>query len=151
MRVEQKQELVTAGVNALLIGIFVTLLLGETGCISAYTVMHHNATIREKAAAVQVIPQPGGAAVGVNLLDLMGYWGAWKDAPGSMALSTLGDAACAGGLYAIADKQGWLAGGHHDTSVETVATPPRGNGNILINNSSDVHVSYGNQSSGGGD
>jgi hypothetical protein len=72
-----------------------------TGCASVYTVQRHDRAVVERHA-LQAQAQPGGQGInfGVDVLGLTGYWRAWQDAPGAMAIATVADLATAIGVAA---------------------------------------------------
>lgn len=95
-------------------------------------------------ASVQprLVPVAGGVGAGVNIgAQDDGFWANnWG--------KVLSGVAAAGGLYLVADKNGWLEGGNgSDKSTSPVA--PMGDGNVVVNGTvgGDVRINYGNTES----
>lgn len=75
-----------------------SLYLGA-GCCSAMATQAHNSRVREYQALRVAAGPDGGVFAGVNVLQLDGYLGAWREEPGLMTAATFGDILTGLGAY----------------------------------------------------
>ena len=77
----------------------------------------HNNRVEAKVLQLQAAPDGRGALLAVNVLEITkGYFGAWKEAPGTMAAATAGDLlTTAGAAYLL--KQASDGGGDDERPV----------------------------------
>lgn len=100
------------------------------GCASIYMVSQHNKAVRIQAENNKVM-------VGVDLLNLQGYWATWKADPVGMTGATVLDIGTGFGLGKIVEHNGWLEGGSKETEIkETETLPPVNdlNGDVIVIN-----------------
>ena len=104
-------------------------------------------------AVMAVMAMSGCASVHPKLVPLVGGVGAGVNVgadDGSFLADNWGKilvgVASAGGLYLVADHNGWLKGGGDKSSESTKPVAPMGDGNVVVNGTvgGDVRINYGN-------
>lgn len=119
--------------NVMMVAVCVAAASFSSGCLSYMGTQAHNSRVEQKVLQMQAAPDGKGAMLAVNILELSkGYFGAWSEAPGTMAAATLGDLLVTGGAaYLMLNKDG--GGGskeHSDVQIN-------GDGNTTYINSGD--------------
>lgn len=119
----------------LVLGFGMMALSMTTGCLSYMGTQSHNSRVERKILQAQVMPDGKGAFLAVNVLELTkGYFGAWSEAPGTMAAATLGDLLTTGGAAYLLLKN---SGGGGDDGGGQADIAVTGNGNTTIVTSGD--------------
>jgi len=120
----------------------------SSGCLSYMGTQAHNNRVDKQVIQMQATQDGKGAMLAVNLLELSkGYFGAWNEAPGTMAAATIGDLLVTGGAaYFLLNKDdgGGDDGKDRDRSVIQV----NGDGNHTYINSGDGNQTTTTESAG---
>ena len=112
------------------IGLSVILMAMSTGCLSYLGTQAHNGRVEQKVLQAQAMPDGHGAFLAVNVLELSkGYFGAWAEAPGTMAAATAGDLLTTGAAAYLLLKKNEGGGGDGGSHPDVQVT---GNGNTTI-------------------
>jgi hypothetical protein len=118
-------------------------LMMTTGCLSYMGTQAHNGRVEQKILQAQAMPDGKGVYLAVNVLELTkGYFGAWSEAPGTMAAATIGDLLTSGAaayLLLKKDDGGGSGKGGGDVTVN-------GDGNTTVVTSGDGSSTSHNES-----
>ena len=77
------------------------VLLMTVGCASMITTSMHNQNVETRANALQFQANNDGVRAAINLMQLKGYIGAWKENPWAMLGATLLDIGTGIGGYSL--------------------------------------------------
>ena len=137
----RKSAMPVATVGLLVLGL--AGLMMTTGCLSYMGTQAHNGRVEKKVLQLQTTQDGKGALLAVNLLELSkGYFGAWSEAPGTMAAATAGDLlTTAGAAYLLLKKDD---GGGSDRGGGDVTV--NGDGNTTVVTSGDGSSTSHNES-----
>lgn len=94
----------TAGYQSLPMVLLCVGALALSGCCNLLATQSHNNRVREMQALRMAAGPNNAVFLGVNLLDVPGWIGAWKEQPGLMATATAADLITGLGAYYLYEQ-----------------------------------------------